>query len=61
MLNIFFKAVNKSIQEWTLEYGKYLSGFFTVLHSFGSDVKFNPHFHVLITAGGLSINKKKWI
>lgn len=61
MLNIFFKAVNKSIQEWTLKHGKYLSGFFTVLHSFGSDIKFNPHFHVLITAGGLSVDKKKWV
>jgi hypothetical protein len=30
------------------------------LHTFGSDIKFNPHFHVLITAGGLRLDKKKW-
>ena len=30
------------------------------LHTFGSDIKFNPHFHVLITASGLRLDKKKW-
>ena len=35
-------------------------GFYIVLHTFGSDIKFNPHFHVLITGGGLRMDKKKW-
>ncbi|MCK5014339.1 MAG: transposase [Candidatus Omnitrophica bacterium] len=32
-----------------------------VLHTFGRDLKFNPHIHTLITRGGLSIDKSKWI
>ena len=60
MFEILFSAVNKSIQNWTKEYGKNIPGFYTVPHTFGSDIKFNPHIHVLITAGGLRIDKKKW-
>jgi len=55
MFEILFYAVNESIQSWTKEYGNYIPGFYTVLHTFGSDIKFNPHFHVLITAGGLGL------
>ena len=78
MFNVLFKAVNESLQSWTKEYGNYIPGFYTVLHTFGSDIKFNleamdgrnagfardgesrPYFHVLITAGGLRLDKKKW-
>jgi len=74
MFEILFNAVNESIQSWTKKYGNYIPGFYIVLltliqlehdevvilHTFGSDIKFNPHFHVLITAGGLRIDKKKW-
>jgi len=39
----------------------YLPGFMIVLHTFGSDLKWNPHLHVIITAGGLSRNGKRWV
>lgn len=39
----------------------YLPGFILVCHTFGSDLKFNPHFHLLVTAGGLSLDHKHWI
>lgn len=61
MFNLLFKSASESLQSWTKEYGGYIPGIYIVLHSFGSDIKFNPHFHVLITAGGLSLNHKKWI
>lgn len=61
MLNIFFRAASKSIMDWTKRYGRYIPGFYTVLHSFGSDLKWNSHFHILITAGGLSLDHSKWI
>jgi hypothetical protein len=44
-----------------LQYGGYVPGIYIVLHTFGSDLKFNPHFHILITAGGLSRDRQKWI
>lgn len=40
---------------------RYLPGFILVCHTFGSDLKFNPHMHLLITAGGLSLDHTRWI
>ena len=39
----------------------YLPGMIMVLHTFGSDIKWNPHLHVIITAGGLSLDHKRWV
>ena len=61
MFNLLFLAVAHSIMDWTQTYGGYLPGIYNVLHTFGSDIKFNPHFHVIITAGGLSLDRKRWI
>jgi hypothetical protein len=46
---------------WSKEYGGYLPGFYIVLHTFGSALIFNPHLHVLITAGGLALDRRKWL
>jgi hypothetical protein len=32
-----------------------------VLHTFGADLKWNPHIHVIITCGGLSTRGDRWI
>lgn len=32
-----------------------------VLHTFGADLKWNAHLHVIITAGGLSSDKTRWV
>jgi len=39
----------------------YVPGFIIVLHTFGNDIKWNPHLHMIITAGGLSLDEKRWI
>ena len=39
----------------------YTPGFMIVLHTFGSDLKWNPHLHVILTAGGLSADESRWI
>ena len=39
----------------------YVPGIIIVLHSFGSDLKWNPHLHVIITAGGLSLDGQRWV
>jgi hypothetical protein len=39
----------------------YLPGMIMVLHTFGSDIKWNPHLHVIITAGGLSLDHQRWV
>ena len=35
-------------------------GVITVIHTFGRDMKFNPHVHALVTEGALD-NKKEWV
>ena len=36
-------------------------GFLSVLHTYGSDLKWNPHLHVIVTGGGLSLDGTKWV
>ncbi len=60
MLNLLFISVKKSILDWTSAHG-YTPGLYIILHTYGSDIKFNVHFHVIITSGGISIDGKKWI
>lgn len=39
----------------------YRPGIISVLHTFGADLKFNPHLHLLITCGGLSLDgQNQW-
>ncbi|MFR5915651.1 MAG: transposase [Blautia wexlerae] len=38
---------------------KFTPGFISVLHTFGRDLKWNPHIHCLISEGGLS-NDNFW-
>ena len=61
MLSLMFKSVSISLQSWTKKYGGYIPGIYCIVHTFGSDIKYHPHFHVIITAGGLNIDRKKWI
>ena len=39
----------------------YLPGMIIVLHTFGSDLKWNPHLHVILTGGGLRLDGKRWV
>ena len=32
-----------------------------VIHTFGADMKWHPHIHLIVTAGGLSLDGKRWI
>ena len=47
VLRLFYK-MNKSLQ--------FTPGFICVLHTFGRDLKWNPHIHCLISEGGLGNN-----
>jgi len=63
LLNMLFKCVRNTILSWTTEQNNksYIPGFIMVLHTFGRDIKFNSHIHILTTCGGLSQDKSKWI
>lgn len=32
-----------------------------VIHTFGADMKWHPHIHLIVTAGGLSLDGNRWI
>ena len=39
----------------------YCPGVLAVVHTFGSNLKWNPHIHLVLTAGGLSLDGQRWV
>ena len=60
LLDILFDAARKTILEWCGERG-FVPGIVMVLHTFGSKVNFNTHIHMLVTEGGLNLEKNGWV
>lgn len=57
LLNCLFHSVNSVISCMFSEINKsknFTPGFIMVLHTFGRDLKWNPHIHCLVSEGGLS-------
>ena len=57
LLDCLFHAVNSVVSNLFRKMNKsknYTPGFIMVLHTFGRDLKWNPHIHCLITEGGYS-------
>jgi hypothetical protein len=61
MLNILFRSAAKAIIPWCQTYHDFTPGLIAVMHTFGADLKFHPHVHVLVTAGGLSGDGQRWV
>lgn len=36
-------------------------GFFSILHTWGQNLRFHPHVHCVVTGGGLSADGKQWV
>lgn len=54
LLSILFHAVSQTILSWFASQNKtecFTPGFVSTLHTFGRDLKWNPHIHTLITEG----------
>lgn len=57
LLNCLFHAANSVVLRMFYKMNKsqnYTPGFILVLHTFGRDLKWNPHIHCLLSEGGLS-------
>ena len=61
LLSHMFKAASKTVISWTKQNKSYIPGIIMVLHTFGKDLKFNPHIHMILTCGGLNLDNSKWI
>lgn len=61
LLNYLFESVDETIKYVFYKLNKSSSitpGFVLVLHTYGRDLKWNPHIHMLITEGGFTRNTK---
>ena len=58
LLHCLFTAASQTMLSWAREQG-FLPAVICVIHSFGRDLKSNPHIHMLISSGGLSLKTKK--
>lgn len=61
LYDLLYKSVSETLSElsWDPKYLGAQPGFFCVLHTWGEDLHYHPHLHVVIMAGGLT-KLNKW-
>lgn len=62
LLNVLFQATSKTLFAWFHNLNKsehFTPGFISTLHTFGRDLKWNPHIHLILTEGA-SGNNTVW-
>lgn len=57
---LFFAAKQTLLDVWAKE-KKGVPGIIAVMHTFGGDLKWNPHMHCIVTCGGLEGGRWKWM
>jgi hypothetical protein len=60
-LSLLFRAATAALTQWARDVHGMRLGIVQVLHTFGSDLKWHPHLHLLITEGGLSLDGDRWV
>lgn len=60
-LSLLFRAATAALNQWARDVHGMRLGIVQVLHTFGSDLKWHPHLHLLITEGGLSLDGDRWV
>lgn len=58
------RSISSTLKQFIQKHKKlnYIPGALAILHTFGQGLKWHIHFHVLITAGGIScVDNKSWI
>jgi hypothetical protein len=61
--NLLFKSVSETLTELARD-SKHLGaeiGFMAILHTWSQTLIDHPHLHCLVTGGGLSLDRKRWI
>ena len=57
LIHLLFKASAQTLLSWFASQNKkehFIPGFVSTLHTFGRDLKWNPHIHILLTEGASS-------
>jgi hypothetical protein len=60
-LNLLVRAATEAVQQWARDTKGMRMGILVVIHTFGADMKWHPHIHLVVTGGGLSLDGKHWI
>jgi hypothetical protein len=60
-LNLITQAATEAVQQWARDIKKMRMGILIVIHTFGADMKWHPHIHLIVTGGGLNLDGKRWI
>lgn len=60
-LDVLFRAAKDAILTVWGDLKKGVPGIIAVVHTFGGDLKWNPHVHVIVTCGGLNGEQWKWM
>lgn len=58
---MLFRTAKDSLLTVWRRMGKGVPGVIAVVHTFGGDLKWNPHVHVIVTCGGLDEERWKWV
>ena len=60
-LTLLVHAATEAIGQWARDIKGMRMGILIVIHTFGADMKWHPHIHLIVTGGGLSLDGKHWI
>jgi hypothetical protein len=60
-LDVLFWAAKQALLDVWAKDGKGVPGIIAVMHTFGKDLKWNPHVHCIVTCGGLAGERWKWM
>jgi hypothetical protein len=52
LYDLFFQTTSKVLQDWFAYKHQLKCGLVSVLHTAGSDLKYHPHLHLIVSAGG---------
>lgn len=61
LYSLFFQSVSDTVMELSID-EKYMGavpGFISIMHTWGSNLSYHPHLHLLTTGGGLD-SKRNW-
>ena len=60
LYKLLFQAASESLLEMARSRWRGTPGFIVVLHTWGQQLNYHPHLHVIITAGALSDDGQQW-
>jgi hypothetical protein len=60
MYNLLFRSSQQSLQDWFMAKHGVKCGIVSVLHTAGSDLKYHPHVHLIVSGGGMNTDTGEW-